>query len=562
MEYIIFAVAMAAFLLFVAIKGLLDARKARKKFITWLRENYGTLPERKYKPEEFTSCEKYFRRNPADGQIDDITWNDLNLDEVYKSMNYTYSSAGDEYLYYLLRTPCFSEEELQKRERLIVYFREHQEERIRLQVIFSLLGRTGRYSIYDYLENLDILGKRSNLKYWLVNLLFLLAVGLCFVKPSYGLLALGILSVRNMIVYFKEKEEIEPYIISFAYIMRLLKTTDQIIQQTAPEYQEEINRLKTARKEFFHFKSGSFWLMSPGRMSGSGNPLDILLDYCRMVFHIDLIKFNSMLGEVRKHTKDIDTLISVMGYLETMIAIGAYRESKKNGYCVPELKSGKAILRTEQIYHPLIAEPVKNSISAEKGILLTGSNASGKSTFLKTIALNAIFAQTIHTCLAKDYTSGFFKILSSMALRDNLYEGESYYIVEIKSIKRILDVASSSELPILCFVDEVLRGTNTVERIAAATQILKGLAGRNVMCFAATHDIELTQLLAKDYENYHFEEEVENNDVHFSYQLFAGKATTRNAIKLLKVMGYREEIIEQAEEMAENFMKNGVWKVV
>ena len=108
-------------------------------------------------------------------------------------------------------------------------------------------------------------------------------------------------------------------------------------------------------------------------------------------------------------------------------------------------------------------------------------------------------------------------------------------------------------------MDEVLRGTNTVERIAASTQILKSFAKKSTLCFAATHDIELTSLLANDYENYHFEEEVVEGDVLFNYEIKEGKARTRNAIKLLSVMGYEEEIIHKANEMAENFINNGVW---
>lgn len=83
-----------------------------------------------------------------------------------------------------------------------------------------------------------------------------------------------------------------------------------------------------------------------------------------------------------------------------------------------------------------------------------------------------------------------------MALRDDLNAQNSYYIVEIKSLKRILDaVDKDDKRPVLCFVDEVLRGTNTVERIAASSEILKSLRYKNVLVFAATHDIELTYLL-------------------------------------------------------------------
>ena len=144
-------------------------------------------------------------------------------------------------------------------------------------------------------------------------------------------------------------------------------------------------------------------------------------------------------------------------------------------------------------------------------------------------------------------------------MRDDLAGGDSYYIVEIKSLKRILNQIGENGNPVLCFVDEVLRGTNTVERIAASTQILKSLARSSVLCFAATHDIELTHLLERYYNNYHFEEEIIDNDVVFHYRLLKGRAATRNAIKLLGVMGYDDTIIREAEEMAENFLEKGSW---
>ena len=105
--------------------------------------------------------------------------------------------------------------------------------------------------------------------------------------------------------------------------------------------------------------------------------------------------------------------------------------------------------------------------------------------------------------MADSYSAGLYRIMSSMALRDDLAGGDSYYIVEIKSLKRILNRLEEEGNPVLCFVDEVLRGTNTVERIAASTQILKSLSKASVLCFAATHDIELTHLLKKYYNNYH-----------------------------------------------------------
>lgn len=214
-----------------------------------------------------------------------------------------------------------------------------------------------------------------------------------------------------------------------------------------------------------------------------------------------------------------------------------------------------------ELYHPLLDEPVKNSASADRSILITGSNASGKSVFIKTVALNAIFAQTIYTVLADSYSSCFFNIYSSMALRDDIFSNESYYIVEIKSLKRIIDKASKADIPVLCFIDEVLRGTNTLERIASSSKILEYIADAKAMCFAATHDLELAKILSGRFDNYHFEEKVEENNVVFDYKLRKGTTKTRNAIKLLEMIGYNQHITKGAEKAAQFFLENGFWPV-
>ena len=255
---------------------------------------------------------------------------------------------------------------------------------------------------------------------------------------------------------------------------------------------------------------------------------------------------------------DLDKIITTIGKLDALVSIACYRESVKGQYCIPEF-DGKDI-SCEEVIHPLIENAVSNSIDAKKCVLLTGSNASGKSTFLKTIGINVLLAQSIHTVLAKNYKAPMFRVYSSMALKDDIYEGDSYYIVEIKSMKRIIDAAKEEGCQVLCFVDEVLRGTNTIERIAASTEILKFLSDSKVECFAATHDIELTQLLKDNYELYHFEGNVSDNDVHFDYALKKGPATNRNAIKLLGVLGYDSKLVDNAQNLAEKFLTTGVWE--
>lgn len=560
--YIIFGV----FILFVIIamvtKGLYDESIKWKKFKSRLRREYGLRPNEEYDVVHLTTIPRYYEKHKITNQIDDITWNDLEMDQVFFCLNKTFSSVGEEYLYYKLRTPEYDMQKLQHFDHICDYFHLHEDQRISLQMELAKLGKTGKFSIYDYIDHLNILGERKNIKHFILNLLLLISVGVFFIDVPVGLVCFCIVSVYNMISYFKEKNEIDMYITSFAYVMRLMDAADKICGLNIIEIKEEMDALKAHKHGLKSFKRGAFWLMSSGRMSGSGNPLDILLDYFRMIFHLDLIQFNKMLAEVRKHVADVEVLITNLGYLETAIVVGEYRHylgQESLDWCKPMLHKGASSLEIENGYHPLIMNPVKNSILTQKSVLLTGSNASGKSTFLKMVAIEAIFAQTIFTCLASKYSAGFFVISSSMSLRDNLEGGESYYIVEIKAIKRILDLLKGQEYPVLSFVDEVLRGTNTVERISAGTEILKSLAKEKVLCFAATHDIELTDLLSKSFDNYHFEEKVQDGDVLFNYELQTGKATTRNAIQLLKIMGYDNDIIESANQRAASFLETGIW---
>lgn len=561
MEYLIFALVAFGFIVILMISGWIHEKRRAKKFVASLRTEYGILPKRDYTPEQYTNISHYFARHQEGFFIDDITWNDLEMDEVFRRMNHTWSSAGEEYLYYALRTPLISEDELEKREKIITFFQREEDTRVAWQIIFARLGRTGKYSIYDYLGYLDQLGERSNLRHYLSIGALIAAIASVSLSSSVGIALIFIIVAYNLTSYYRIKKDIEPYIISFSYIFRLLDGVKVMEKNKAAILEEQINEMARCRAAFQKFRRGSYLLMSPARMSAANNPLEVVLDYLRMGLHLDLIKFNQMLSQVRQHAAKIDRILTVAGSVEAMIAIGAWREGfRKAGreYAIPEFISGKRIIGSG-IHHPLLTDPVSNDMEVDASVLLTGSNASGKSTFLKTVAINAIFAQTVHTCMAHRYRTGMFLIASSMSLRDDILGGESYYMAEIRAMKRLLDLCQDTDYYVLVMVDEVLRGTNTVERIAASTQILRSLNAKNSLCFAATHDIELTHILEDEYENYHFEEVFTDGDITFPYILKKGRATTRNAIRLLQAMGYDPRLIQDADKLAEGFTANGKW---
>ena len=562
MEFVVFTGVLLFIFLFMIVQELMQAKNEEKMFRNSLLENYGKEPPKEYSLERFARLDSYLERHKEEKQLDDITWNDLGMDEVFCRIDRTLSAAGEEYLYFTLRNIFCGKEKLDHLEEVTGWFLEQDDTRIRVQLLLKKLGHLGKYSLYDYLDNLDYLGERNNRKILLLNLLYLLFASLLFVQPAVGILGIVVCMLGHILTYFREKKVIEPYITSFAYVLRMIDVCEELGRQKISVYKKELEDLNEALKSLRELKRGSFWVMAGNQGKIGGNPLDIIADYLRMILHLDIWQFNLMLRKLRLKTNEVDRLLGITGYLDMAISVGGFRRSLE-GYCIPQLEenANKVYLHMEGGWHPLLTHPVKNSIRADRGVLLTGSNASGKSTFLKMVAVNAVLAQTIHTCTAESYHAPVFRIFSSMALRDSIQNGESYYIVEIRSLKRILDAAQTETAPVLSFVDEVLRGTNTVERIAAATQILIHLSESGVLCFTATHDIEMTELLKDCYDNYHFEEVIRDGDISFPYELLPGRAGTRNAIRLLALMGYDKEITERAATQAEDFIQTGKWSV-
>lgn len=527
-----------------------------------LELEWGQVPTQEYSEKKREALRWYYETH-AQGkpQIDDITWNDLDMDAIFYLLNHTESSIGEEYLYALLRMPETDSEKLAERNTLIHFFREHPEERMEMQLALSGLGKLQDVSIYEYLNRTEEITDTSNLKHILCALAVPVSLGASIMVPLEGIPLLVVVVFYNIFSYFKKKGEIGNYIQVLGYLLKILdfaKDSQKITAEALNKYTETIGQVN---KKLAAFKRGAFFLVSGSGLGG--NVADVVMDYVRMLTHVDLIKFNSMIRQIRMKKESFDTMFAQIGLLDSTIAVASFRQCmEESGICEPELSvwsGGSYVFHMENMYHPLVQDPVKNSIHATDGVLITGSNASGKSTFLKTVAINAILAQTVYTVLADSYQGNYFAVYSSMALRDNIMGQESYYIVEIKSLKRIMD-AMNPELPILCFVDEVLRGTNTLERIASSSMILKWMVQQNAVCFAATHDIELTHILEKMYTNYHFTESIVEGDVRFDYLLHKGRAVSRNAIKLLEVIGYSKEVTRQAKAMADGFLENGVWR--
>ncbi len=558
--YVIIAVIIV---IFFAVNSIRYSKQREEYIRKCIREGFGKRSDREYKTGEYEKVRHYFDYIKTNGlleeYIDDITWNDVDMDRIFKDMNNTQSSVGEEYLYYMLRKGKNSIDELQELDKFINIFTYSEKEREEVARIYSDIGRTRAISMFDFIHRLSDLGKRSNIKHFAMLTALIASIAALLIEPAIGVFLFIVCVVINVVNYYKVKAEIDAYFICFNYLVRMIINAKKLSALNIEGLEHYSNRINELTKDLKDIEKGVFLLPSNSVKESLG---DMIMEYIRMLFHVDLIKFNSMLKHTLNKIDCVDELFAILGRIESAYAIASYRKmlSAEYGfYAIPEFNDNNDFeMIIEEGYHPLINDPVKNSISTSSTVLLTGSNASGKSTFLKMVAINAILSQTIYTSVCKRYVSKIYSVYSSMSLRDNLNDNESYYIVEIKSLKRIVDKIKDNKR-ILCFVDEVLRGTNTVERIAASAELLKYMKDNNVMCFAATHDIELTHILEHYYDNYHFEEIIENDDVKFNYKLMEGRTNSRNAIKLLGIIGFEKDIINAASDRSLQFLKTGNW---
>ena len=287
-----------------------------------------------------------------------------------------------------------------------------------------------------------------------------------------------------------------------------------------------------------------------GLLSGDASFMagDLLFvwDLLRMLVPVDLVLFNRRLAFMQREQERVQRFYEAIGDIDVALCVLSLRESL-HFWCRPDFTQSLEI-RFERLYHPLLAHPVDNSGHVGRSTLITGSNASGKSTFIRSLALGMIMARSLHTCCAQRLCVRRMPVFTSMALRDDLLAGESYFVTEIKSLRRILEAVRRG--PCACFVDEILRGTNTPERLAASTAVLRWLHGQDCLCAAATHDLELTRILREEYACFHFRERLENGEILFDYRLYPGPSRTRNAIGLLRVMGLDADIVDEAERLA------------
>ncbi|MFD1929585.1 hypothetical protein ACFSFY_16200 [Sporosarcina siberiensis] len=488
--------------------------------------------------------------------VDQLTWNDLSMQDVFEKLNYTKSTVGSEYLFNQLRDIDPKHTRTDKKEQLYTLFSTDQQLREKVQLILISLGKRNYTDSSSYFYKFKNHKIKHAYLYIILACLPVLSIILIFFSLKYGLASLFCAFLLNVFVYYRNQRSLENDLHSITYVASIVNAGKSLAAIRHPKF-TTFSRLFKEEGKGLRRISLFGKVLSLG--SNSGGDFDVLFEYIRILFLLDFIAYNQIVKTIVTHQNAYKELWEMTGELDAAIAVAFYRRSLTS-YTKPGFVT-KEELSFEELAHPLLDNPVTNSSVLGKAVLVTGSNASGKSTYIKSVAINAILAQTINTVLAKEWTMKPSYIVTSMAIQDNLLDGDSYFIAEIKSLKRIIKF-SEEKKPIISFIDEILKGTNTIERISASAAIMEWLSVNKGMTLIASHDIELTEISREVYTNYHFRESIENGKVIFDFKIHPGPSITRNAIKLLEVLDYPECITAQANQLAQNFTEIREWGVM
>ena len=280
-------------------------------------------------------------------------------------------------------------------------------------------------------------------------------------------------------------------------------------------------------------------------------------EYLNLALLLDATGVYVAIRDLSRHGGALVRTAAAAGDVDAAISIASWRAGRSD-WTRPDVRAADATTEATELRHPLVVDAVPNSIALRpgRGVLVTGSNMSGKSTFLRTVGVNAILAQTINTCLAREYRAPVFHVRSCIGRADDLRAGKSYYIAEVEALLELVR-ASADRSPHLFLLDELFRGTNAVERIAAGQAVLRELLVTDTgtpkphVVLAATHDRELVDLASPAFDAYHFGDSIGPGGLTFDHRLQRGPATTRNAIALLRLHGAPHTLLAQATATAE-----------
>lgn len=504
--------------------------------------------------------EKYFVNKDNSGSfqvLSDKTCNDLDFEELFMFLDRTTSKVGQQYLYYKLRAIPNKINDKDKKEKLIKKLTDNLDFRVNTQLQLEKLNKSDGFYISSLFQEEHQKPPKWFFVIRMLSFTNVLSLVMIPIHPQMFFVFLCTFLV-NIGIHYWNKRHLYKYLGSIPQLLRLNNIANNlydkpVFKELDPELPNSIRIINQVRNRM------SFFRLEASLQSELEVIFWGILELFKIAFLLEPLLLFGVLKQLDTKRNEIENVYRFVGEIDILVSIASLRNGLDK-FCLPEISESK--LSAKNVYHPLIPDCITNTIEiSNKSILLTGSNMSGKTSFIRTIGLNMITGLTINTCFAESMLIPKLRIYSAIRISDDLMNDKSYYFEEVLTIKEMIEKSSNGK-PNLFLLDEIFKGTNTVERISAGKAVLSTLSKNNNMVFVSTHDIELTDMLSDEYELYHFSEIVKENNVDFDYKLKEGKLKNRNAIRILQINDYPNDLINEAIEISKKLDKITVTKTV
>ncbi|WP_184550611.1 MutS-related protein [Mucilaginibacter sp. FT3.2] len=542
-------IALLSILALVVIYSFFKSRILKKKKLAEIREQWG---KPKYLSRNFKLIAAYLT-NDEGGHINESTAADLDLDDVFCYIDRTNSKPGQQYLYKKLHSPQVSESYFESLEQSINHINSDKNLREQTELKLSELGGTDAYYLPQLFSNIhQSIFSPLTMAYIVTGpvLTILLIVKLFVAADQFTLFFLLAVLIANVFIHYSNKTKMLSFTNSLPQLLILNRVGKWLLSHNLLKKNDATHK-SLANVDKLKKSLGFISLQNKTAV----DPTDmtyLLSEWFKMFLLIEPLVFIISISRVNKYLNDIKVLYEAVAQVDMAISIQSVRDGAA-GYCKPNFSAGDNHIVIKDLYHPLIENCVANSISIDNkhGILVTGSNMSGKTTFIRAIALNALLSQTINTSFSSAYSAPPLKIFTSINITDDLGDSKSYFQAEALAVKSIvIEALAAKPVNSLVIIDEIFRGTNTIERIAAAKAVLSHFIENNSFVFVSTHDLELAELLGSAYKVFSFEELIGDQRLVFDYKLKEGLLKNRNGIAVLQGLGFPDSIINEANKVS------------
>jgi hypothetical protein len=482
-------------------------------------------------------------RNAAADLVDDRTWTDLEFERLFSSVDSTITPLGSQCLYNKLRIYRDDPGELEKDYAAYQVLRRETALREQLQLsLWSLRRDSDAHTCESLFGKLPANPRLTGLVLFM-SVASISVLTATVLNPAL-LWLLGAIVLCNLFIVVFLHHGIHETFQATGCLGRMISVAARLsrVDATAPVSQPL--RLRQIFGEAGDLRGSFRWFLA----DRSNDLIASVYLWLNLLFLADHVAAVLVARSLRRHRDRLAQIFLQVGSLDADMAIASWLQ-RMPAHCAPAITTRKTIELIDA-FHPLISVPVANSISLRgRSALVVGTNMAGKTTFIKMVGTNIILGRTLGVCFAATAVVPRSKVMASIGAEHSIESGKSQFFAELERILAFVQAAERDGQAVF-LIDELFRGTNTPERVAAGKAVLECL-GAHAQVLVTTHDLELQDLLKQTFLTFHFVENPELPEI-FDYRLRPGISTTKNAITLLEKVGFPSAIIREARRLADD----------